>query len=187
MSVDLTTLAAVREHMQISDADDDAQDDLIEELIPAVSEAVRDWCEREFVDAAAGGERTFYYDGKGWLDLAPYDARSIVTVTVDGQELGEAAFDVWPLPARHGVVTHLVLPQRATRCKVVVDADWGFAEVPAAVERATIIAVHYAMRTTSSFMGSEFDVDAGFQGASKLLPGASLRLLAPYRRHSVGA
>jgi hypothetical protein len=183
----LTDLEAVREHMQLAD-DDETQDELIDALIPAVSALVTEYADREFVDSGAGETRQFYYDGRGLLNLSPYDAQAVSTVRFvdESAAIDASTWGVWPLPAKHGVVSHLTMPRQSRRRAVEVAGTWGWESVPDAVERATIIAVIYMLRTSSQWVSDEFDIAAGLQGARMALPGATRALIEPYKRHAVG-
>lgn len=198
----LTTLAAFREHAQISDATDTAQDAIIETLISSVSHAIIVYTNREFVSAGSSPVvRSFRYDGGGVLDLAPYDARSVSLVRVDTDTdspvvLDASQYRLAPLPAADGVYTHLHL--RGVSVPVTTTEDypvyrvvevtglWGFAAIPPNVRLAANVAIQYLLRTTSQFMGDEFDGSAGLAGARMMLPGAARDLLSPYRRRVAG-
>lgn len=196
----LTTLSSFREHAQISDATDTAQDALITTLITSVSEAIRVYANREFVaPSPATATRSFRYNGGGVLDLAPYDVRSVTQVRVDTDTdnpttLDSSEYRLAPLPAHDGVYQQLHL--RSVRVGpttteqfpvyrvVEVAGTWGFAAVPSNVRLAANITIQYVLRTTSQFMSDEFDGTAGLAGARIVIPGAARDLLAPYRRRA---
>lgn len=198
----LTDLESFREHAQISDATDTAQDALIETLINSVSHAIMVYTNREFVPPdPATKARSFRYNGGGVLDLAPYDVRSVTQVRVDTDTsnpttLSSDHYRLVPITAPDGVYTQLHL--RSVRVGlttteefpvfrvVEVTGTWGFAAVPANVELAANITIQYVLRTTSQFMSDEFDQTAGLAGARVVLPGAARDLLAPYRRRAAG-
>lgn len=198
----LTTLAAFREHAQISDATDTAQDALITTLISSVSHAIIVYTNREFVSAGSSPiARSFRYNGGGVLDLAPYDARSVTQVRIDTDldhpvTLMSDQYRLAPLPASDGVYTHLHLRGVSVGPTTVEDYPvyrvvevtglWGFAAIPPNVKLAANVAIQYLLRTTSQFMSDEFDTTAGLAGARLMLPGAARDLLAPYRRRAVG-
>jgi hypothetical protein len=58
-------------------------DDILELAINGVSDAIENYCQREFkppvpnADLGAPVTRVFRYDGEGYLSLAPYDLRSL--------------------------------------------------------------------------------------------------------------
>lgn len=198
----LTDLEKFREHAQISDATDTAQDALIETLIHSVSHAIMVYTNREFVPPGSSPvARTFRYNGGGVLDLAPYDLRSATQIRVDTDTanpttLSSDNYRLAPLPNADGVYTviHLrgvtVGPTTTETFPVYrvveVTGVWGFEEVPPNVELAANITVQYVLRTTSQYMSDEFDTTAGLAGARVVIPGAARDLLAPYRRRAAG-
>ena len=198
----LTTLESFREHAQISDATDTAQDALIETLIDSVSHAIQIYTSREFVPPdPATKARSFRFNGGGVLDLSPYDVRTVTQVRVDTDTsnpttLTSDEYRLMPLPAPDGVYQQLHL--RSVRVGpttteqfpvfrvVEVTGTWGFAAVPKNVELAANITIQYILRTTSQFMSDEFETTAGLSGARVMIPGAARDLLAPYRRRATG-
>lgn len=198
----LTSLESFREHAQISDAADTAQDALIETLIDSVSHHIMLYTNREFVPpGTAQVTRVFRYNGGGVLDLAPYDARSVSQVRIDTDTtspttLSSDQYRTAPVTCPDGVYTHLHLlgvnvpvstVEHYPMYRVVeVTGVWGFAAVPKNVELAANITIQYILRTTSQFMGDEFDGTAGMAGARIAIPGAARDLLSPYRRRAVG-
>lgn len=198
----LTSLASFREHAQISDATDTAQDALIETLIDSVSHAIMVYASREFVPPGTDPvARSFRYNGGGVLDLSPYDVRSVTQVRVDTDTsnpttLAASQYRLAPLPCPDGVYQQLHLrgvsvgptttEQHPVYRVVEVTGTWGFAVVPKNVELAANITVQYVLRTTSQFMSDEFDGTAGMAGARIVIPGAARDLLAPYRRRAAG-
>jgi hypothetical protein len=198
----LTSLESFREHAQISDATDTAQDALIETLIDSVSHAIQIYTSREFVPPGSTAvARSFRYNGGGVLELSPYDVRSVTQVRVDTdtdnpRTLASSEYRLAPLPAPDGVYQQLHLrtvrvgptttEQYPVYRVVEVTGVWGFAAVPKNVELAANITLQYVLRTTSQYMSDEFDQTAGLAGARVVIPGAARDLLAPYRRRAAG-
>lgn len=198
----LTSLESFREHAQISDAADTAQDALIETLIDSVSHHIMIYANREFVPpGTAQVSRQFRYNGRGVLDLAPYDVRTISQVRIDTDTssptiISSDQYRAAPITSPDGVYTHLHL--RGVRVPLTTTEDyptyrvvevtgmWGFAAVPKNVELAANITIQYILRTTSQFMSDEFEQTAGLAGARIAIPGAARDLLSPYRRRAVG-
>jgi hypothetical protein len=201
-SYQLTSLASFREHAQISDATDTAQDALIETLIDSVSHAILIYTSREFVPPGTQPvARSFRYNGGGVLELSPYDLRSVTQVRVDTdtnnpRTLDASEYRLAPLPAPDGVYQQLHLrtvrvgptttEQFPVYRVVEVTGVWGFQAVPKNVELAANITLQYVLRTTSQFMSDEFDQTAGLAGARVIIPGAARDLLASYRRRAAG-
>jgi hypothetical protein len=200
---DLTTLAQVREHMQISDASDTAQDALIGDLITVASDALMRYAQREFkTTASAGTARDFRYDGRGVLSLAPFDLQTLTSVQIDYEGVTPSPttltaddYRLHPLDKRDGVWNRLHLRGfKVARSEgavhpeyrvVRVTGNWGFPTVPTTVERATIIMVAYMLRNTSQWMGDEFGVDASLDAARASIPPICKRLVDPFRTRAV--
>ena len=188
---DLTTKAEVKEHLGIAASNTD-HDDLLDDLVTAASDAIMRYAQREFVTTTAGSTaRDFRYNGRGFLNLAPWDLRSVesVVIDVDGVSPDSTTLDaddyrLMPVHKPDGVYTHLQLrgfeisesssharyePFRVVR---VTSSTWGFASVPKPVERACIITVAWLKRSTGDMMGDEMGIDAPFTGDRLAIPGA---------------
>lgn len=196
--MDLTTLARVREHQQRTDTTNTTQDDILESLITTASRMIENYTQREFITAGSTpSTRSFRYDGRGILNLAPYDARTVTSVTIDTDitdgetDLTSDEWRLWPIPAKDGVYSHLHIIGYGARGKadyptwrkVDVTGTWGWASVPDVVERAAIMLTLELLSRTSSWHN-----DDGFsapQGATAM-PLHIRMMLAPYKRYSVG-
>jgi hypothetical protein len=184
---------------------------LLELAINGVSEAIIRYTEREFI-ATAAATRTFEYlpSERGYLDLAPYELRTITSVTLGGETvtattgLGDGGYV--PLPrnkTRELTYTYLTLrgyyavgsrdaiysPLLGTR-DVVIVGDWGMSAVPADVELACLIAVSDLYRNPEqvSTRGSgDFSITelAQSPGSEESLPPGARRLLDPFVRPKV--
>jgi hypothetical protein len=80
-----------RNHVTGTMATDDVA--LLTIAIKGVSAAIARYTSREFVDPSGNNtdvSRTFDYDGGGYLDFAPYDLRSITSITLGGSALTAA-------------------------------------------------------------------------------------------------
>lgn len=212
----LTSLANAQAWLRRSHATGQAATDdtaLLTLAINGVSEAARRYCAREFVDPSgtnADVTRTFEYDGSGYLDLAPYDLRSITSVALAGLALtattGAGDGDYVTLPRNgtaEGTILYLTIrgyyklgsaswiysPVLATR-DVVIVGKWGMTAVPADVELACLIAVsdlyrnpeQVSSRGSGDFTISELAENPGSEEA--LSPGAR-KLLEQYVRPKV--
>lgn len=76
-----TTLGATREFV-LRDIADASQDRKLVRLIVAYSRAVAKYTQREWLPRTEDTARVFSYDGSGFLSLAPFEARTINSVTM---------------------------------------------------------------------------------------------------------
>lgn len=189
---DLCTRDQVRAFL-VKPANDTGQDTLIDSLIRGASKLIANHCEREFTPTA-DATRSFYYDGRGFLSLAPYDLRTLTSVTFD-VEPGEAEtvlttdeYRVWPLPAPDGVFQALKFnAYRASSSRwsdrtISVRGAWGFATVPDDVQDAAIKTVAVWLRRDAAAFESTFRLDEERIEHPKALPSAVYDQLDNYRR-----
>ncbi len=181
----------------IQEADDDTY---LELLVNAYSDAIRDYCEREFKPQVAAETRRFRYNGSGLLSLAPYDLRTVTAITMNadlptasqtvlsaGSATTEADYRLEP-PQKTLLGTYLALTlplNRYTNSEVSVAGAWGAATIPASIELACLIAVRDAYPTAGGGgLSSPFDGDDPGAGDSSVssLPQAARALLGPYKR-----
>jgi hypothetical protein len=195
----LTTLEAVRAFMQ-KGATDTAQDDLIEALIPAASRVIMQWTGREFAPATASATRKFAYRGGGFLDLAPYDLRSISSAQVDTNTTSATTlaattdYAFSPLNSQDGVYTALTFPSltvfdrpgQDSYREISITGAWGFAEVPADVQHWCNVTIVMWLRDDVSAFSSGFDANTDRFVRAGSLPDAVKAGLAVYRRLTVG-
>jgi hypothetical protein len=206
---DLCTLAQVRLHEQISNAEDEAQDELIQELITSSSVSLMEYAQCNFVEVdgdeedGAGVARDFRYDGRGVMMFGRHALRTLASmqIDVDGASpdpttLTASDYRLQPVSKRDGVWrgVHLrgfpVAPESGARdwpsYRVVrVTGDWGFAAIPTPVERACILTTLFMLRGTSQFAGAEFGGDAMPGNDRVAIPGSARRLLDPWRRRAI--
>jgi hypothetical protein len=201
---DLTTLAAVRETLELP-AGDTSRDALIGTIIGDMSKAIINEVDREFAPATASATRRFrLYAGSLMLDLAPYDLRSATAVTLNPESANSTTltattdYQLVPFQPRDGTYLGMRFASNLTNLHtsdtardfgytlVDVAGAWGFATVPDDVERACIIAVTASLRrdlTELALAGIDEPQAIAPEGpATHALPPASRRLLAPYRR-----
>lgn len=188
---DLTTVTDVRAYLQ-KPGTDSGQDAIIGNLITRASRLILNWTGREFAPATTGGTQTYWYQGGGWLSLAPYDLRSAGTVTIDTETPSPSTltanlmYFLEPLPTRFGVYEQFrfapgleawVKPRQVT-----VVGDWGFATVPDDVAQACISTVSVWMRRDIQAFSASFNVDEGHLERPEALPSGVKGLLTDYRR-----
>jgi hypothetical protein len=185
--------------------DPEASSDLISILIPSASEAVEDYCGREFTPTE-NQERTLFYNGSGVLSLAPSELRALDSIAWSA-EGGLApvwnAWDVrhyglrgrtkqgtylWLALPRLRVPTFDPLPGPAVGWNVRITGDWGCAEVPAAVKTATLIVIRDQMQNPGG--GAVQDEVGGVTysesegGVSPHIPDDAKGWLEPFMRDS---
>lgn len=201
---DLTTLAAVRETLELP-ASDTTRDALISTLIADVSLAIIREADREFAPATASATRRFALpSGSLVLDLSPYDLRAATSVVLNPESASSTTltvtedYQLLPLAPRDGTYLSIRFAGNLTNLHtsdtardfgytlVDVAGSWGFASVPDDVERAAIVAVTSALRrdlTELALAGIEEPQAISPEGpATHALPPATRRFLAPYRR-----
>lgn len=188
--------------MQLSASQTD-RDALISTYITQASVAIMRYAGREFApQTAAGVERTFRYNGRGWLALSPYDATTITAVEIDSEDDAPTALTVWddytlhPIGAPDGVYTHvefngfaapafssssLTRPWRL----VSITGTWGFAAVPTDVKLAANILTGWLLRNHSSVPGQSLQ-DDGDRFGPVGFPTSVKQLLDPWRVVSFG-
>lgn len=207
----LVTVGEMGRYLDLEDLDDDEVEEL-EESINAYSNAIRLYCDREFkppVSPDADVTRRFRYKGGGYLDLAPYELRSLAVAdpvkwgTDTATPITWAAAD-FRLEPRNGTLDGtylwLALPRLARSGgypsvltsgydrEVTIAGRWGMLKVPPDVKRACRIAVAngyrnregFASRTLGGFTVTE--ESGGAEGPGQNLPVDARGLLTPYVR-----
>jgi len=201
---DLCTLANVRETLELP-ASDTTRDNLIQSLISDLSQAIMREYDREFAPVTAAATRRFQVPaGSLYLDLNPYDLRTVSSLTINPEASGGTAlttttdYQLMPVNSPQGPYQAVRFSARLTSIHtsqtaqdygytlVDIAGAWGFAAVPEDVKRACVIAVQSALRrdlTELAIAGIEEPQMIAPEGpATHSIPGASRRLLAPYRR-----
>jgi hypothetical protein len=210
----LTDVATAKAWLRRTHATGTASTDdtaIVELLINGVSNAIAKHTGREFVSEGAGSsDKTFRYDGDGFLNLAPYEARSISAVTVGGVALvagdGAGSGDYLSMPRNkttEGTYTYLSVraylkpyPTNSLYAIVLNERDavvtgvWGCATVPADVVLACLIAVADLYRNPEQVQtrgSGEFQISElqDNPGSAESLPLGARRLLEPFIRPAV--
>lgn len=193
-SGDLTTVAAVREFMQIP-PNETEQDPITQTLITAASTAIKRHCRREFASVSTGVARDFEYDpGDGLLDLAPHELRSVTSVaageaTSSLKTLLAASYRLYPLIARDGAHEALRLDpslmttiSRWTALHVRVTGNWGIDATPVDVVLAATITVAIWLRRDVSTFTTTFNLETDRLERPSALPSVAKDLLADHVR-----
>lgn len=199
---DLCTVANVREALELP-ASDTTRDALIQTLVSDLSRAIIREYDREFAPAATATRRFQVPAGSLMLDLAPYDLRTVTSLTINPEVTGTvltspADYMLTPVTTQQGTYQAIRFSNRLTSLHVsqtaqdygytLVDINgaWGFASVPDDVKRACVIAVQSALRrdlTELAIAGIDEPQAIAPEGpATHSIPAASRRLLAPFRR-----
>jgi hypothetical protein len=187
----LTTLEAVRSFLQ-TPPDKTAQDGLIRDLINRASEEISSHTSREFAPAGeAGEERQLLYTGGGYLDLDPYDVRTVTAVKlgtdlpVDQHVMLEPSdWRLRPVPAKDGVFQSIkLLRSPRSECEVTVTGAWGFPVVPANVEHWCIVAVTIWLRRDVAAFSKSLRLEEDRLEKPLALPDAVVDGLSKYTRH----
>lgn len=193
---DLTDLATVRSYLQ-KQTGDVGQDAIINVFISAASRLILAEFEREFAPVTAAATRRFELDvEEPYLDLAPYDLRTLTSLTIDPQDGGPVLvehddFRLKPRPAKDGVVTGVEfhrLPTnttRGTRHRLVdIAGAWGFAAVPEDVKHWATLACVIWLRGNVAAFSTVYNLDESRVERPESLPGAVVRGLKHYRRRA---
>lgn len=187
--------------------DDGSRDELIEVLIPAASETIQSEFEREFAPATDSETRRLRVSptstSRGWiiLDLAPYDLRSAVSITLHPEQpeisypfVQFTNYVLEPEPSKWGVYTHLqVRPDVDFNSNVAqsfgfsyldIDGAWGFPTIPSTIELATARTVAAWLPRLVTAMNVEGLDDAGHVIAASTwaIPPDARRLGEKFRR-----
>lgn len=192
-AIDLTTRAAVRTFLQKPAADTN-QDALIDTLITAASRAIGNYAQREFVPTASA-TRQFLLRGGYTLDLAPYDLRTVTTITLDPDlpvaeqtTLTTADYKLRPKPAVDGTYQQIRLnvtprdtPGKPSDREVAISGAWGFAAIPEDVSDACIKTVAIWLRGEVQAFATTFSLDEQRLERPEALPSAVRGALRHYR------
>ena len=201
---DLCSLSDVRAFLELPAADT-GRDTLISSTITPISDAIARYCDREFV-ATASATRTFTLPvGQRVLDLAPYEVRTVTTMTLHPEEAqpdtltATQDYQLLPLPTRFGTYLKVRFSADLTTLhdgdsakyfgysQISIAGAWGMSTVPTDVKQAAIIATASAIRRDVPALDlgdvlSEPRQMTPDRPVSYALPAASLRMLGPYRR-----
>ena len=180
-SISLTTLAAVKEEIGISDTTDDGW---LVKTIRRTSAAIAKHCNRTF-----GNERV-QEDGRiygGIIPLLHFPVRSVESVVINGEPLEDYQLE-------SGAGTMLFDDEDWIRYTVIHQAGWNLPDdanrdLPEDVELAAILVMKDAWYSRNRDPALRQEVVPGvgenqFWVGSSLLPDETVSLLAPYRVYS---
>jgi hypothetical protein len=201
LGVDLCTLAQVREYLQKPGADTN-QDGLISAMISRASAAIEEWTQRWLAPRTAV-TNTFRVDGL-YVDFAPYDLRTATTVSLHPEGTptvltANTSYQLLPIGGTDSLDTFTGMmlsaqistySSNSTRFgyeQVSVLGNWGPATVPLDVTHACVITVGLWIRREVGAFSATFSPDVDVADTRPLaIPGAAMRMLAPYRRAVIG-
>lgn len=193
-STDLITLDDARAFLQ-KQAGQAAADEVLSDLISRASRVIQRHIELEVAPATSSTARTFDWDGGTRLSLAPYVARTVTAVSLDGTALDSAEWRLMPNPARDGVYYTLHFDYTALQLGwsyfpnrlATVTGTWGFSEVPEELKQAACETVAAWYRGRVAGFTAQFE-DSGEQAAGRgpeALPLGAYRILEAWRRSPV--
>lgn len=211
-SYDLTTVDMAKAFARIKRADTDA-DTRLPKIVSGVSRMIARYTRRQFVgmndaqsedgvvDVDLVETKTFEYDGEGYLSLEPYEAREIVSATLNGRTLtllqpGERMSTTTYSPSpraktREGTYWSLRLPKTNT-CRpggyedlVEIEAKWGIVGVDEDLELAALHAIAAEYRNPEGMpqrtIGDGLQITED-EGDGSALPRKSRQILSGFMR-----
>src|SRR3712207_1644274 len=89
----LTDVSTVKEELRSVPAGKEPQ---LERLINAYSRAIRHYTGRQFKPKQDGDTKSYAYDGEGYLNLEPYEARAITSVTIESAAVAAGEWRAMP-------------------------------------------------------------------------------------------
>jgi hypothetical protein len=200
---DLTTLAKARAYLQ-KETGDTGQDVVLGDEITRASDEIMDFCKREFAPATASATRRFRVyphrklDGHFYVDLDPYDLRSVTSVTLHPESASPVtliATDEYILDPEgkpEGTYTAIRLSPVLSLSSEVqsrfgfayldIAGAWGFSAVPSNVEKWALVTIWTWMRGDVQSYSTTFSVSEDRIERPESLPSAVRRGLARWAR-----
>ncbi len=181
----LVSLEEVKGFLQANPNTED--EELLETFITAVTRSFRNHTHREFEATETAEERRFAHPGGIYLNIAPYDLRSVVEVRtgVEGgnpSTLTATDYALRPLPARDAVYQWLKLAADPGECEVTIKGEWGFPSVPEDVKNLAKTQIALWLRRDIQAYERTFNIDAGFFERPEALSSAVRGGLGDYKR-----
>lgn len=184
------------------------------QAIAGASAAVIKYTDRDFAAAAVTEQRSFEYDGSGFVDIDDCSNITAVTYSISGYDTPIPDFEWRGEPYNGHVFTYLVVPDWGPRFSpemgfrqnidvlyregrftglgptIKVDGTWGWTDVPEDVKRAvlwTAVAMADNPEPYVSESIADFSRTSEARGLTDdAIPGRAKDLLAPYMRLQVG-
>jgi hypothetical protein len=202
----LATLDEVKAYLDIPE-DDTTRDDVLQGLVDSVSREIVRFTGREIAPMVPASDDdddvtriVSYRAGDSFIDLYPYEARSVSAVTVDfggsyPWELVTVDYMLEPITSPNGVYDRIML-RNATRRRVdngfdrmpvAVTGRWGWPEVPAEVKGWVYELVEDRFREdVAAYADIDGNVSAG-PGGPKTIPFRIRDAMAAIKRPYIGA
>lgn len=201
---DLCSLSDVRAVLEMA-SDDTSRDALISDRITSASAMITSYTERQFIAETAVTKRFQVYPAGLILDLAPFDLRSVTTMSLHPESSSPStlaandAYILRPVQPRFGVYTHVNLSNRLLLggsnvyrwfgyAFLDITGNWGFATVPQEARDACIDTVVAWLRRDMSAISFNGVLDTqvptyGERPSSAFtLPFSARQKLDPFRR-----
>jgi hypothetical protein len=179
----LLTVEEVRDYTQSEAASLD--DGPIDILIGAATREFAKFTKREFEPGDEAEERTFLHTGGRWVDLAPFDLRTVSEVLTGTEGESPAAatgYRLRPLPAEDGVFQRIKFAAALDECEVTVKGEWGFAEIPDDVKHLALATVTIWAKREIEVFERVYNVDSSYLERPRELPSAVEAGLTNYKR-----
>jgi hypothetical protein len=198
---DLCALADVRAFIQKETADT-GQDGVISSLITAISTAIITYCDRQIAPADAGPTTHRFRIDNRRVNLAPYDLRTVTTMTFDPTGSTPAVLVAGtdylldpPGGSLGGTYLSVILASSldvTTQTSNVfgysyldISGAWGMSSVPVDVKQACIEAVAVRLRRDVATFSTTFNLAEDRLERPEMLPASVRAALAPYLRMTV--
>lgn len=193
----LVSLDEARAFLQ-KDESENQQDEVLVELINGASDQIIDHTGHEFAPKGAAEEpREFVFAGGRFLDLFPYDIRSVSAVVLGSDlepaqqvALSAGEWKLRPKPAKHGAYQKLKLPPAKftstmlclDEIEVTVTGLWGFPAVPEMVKHWCKVTVAIWLRKDVSAFSRTLAIDEDRLEVPDGLPSSVVRGLCDFTR-----
>lgn len=202
-SIDLTTIDSVKEAITLPDNNTDL-DSQLPGLITQASQAIMNYCKREFAPVTVGATRRFKVDSYH-VDFSPWDLQSVTTValhpeTTNPMILTAGQFMLKPINPQRGVYQSLdfsgflvIISQTLMAFNyglVDITGTWGFPSIPNDVQRAANITIGSWLTRTAPGSSGAYGIPTSSGAGANLfrndwdIPWAACKLLGRYKRGS---
>lgn len=190
----LTTLQAAKEYLRNDGDTTAAEDSSIEKLINGLSKSIQRRIGRQFMpkdpvqDADPEVTRSFRYEGGGYMQIAPFEARSVSELKLDGTVIANTTYSLEPVGKNpEGTYTWMILPLREYTLVhplrtglVELKGRFGAGLIPADVELACLIEVDRRWNNPEGFEDRQLGAFSFSDSAGERLSDDAMGLLTPF-------